>query len=187
MQLKKVEGKGQSIIYVACSKFKQPGVAAPYNVSVTLFSHATNNTFYDKHVLREGESSRDTWDARQGSLTNAGFDAAKMVAAGNLGIFTGSNRSTFIRLKNINIKDMVYGMAKALLENHLAGAWPNVGDYNVHLPVQAVFQPADCVVSYDAAGAKSYGRSILMGGRLVAAAGTDLSFDLNHCGGSGTV
>lgn len=186
MQVSKVHARGDAIVYTVTSKFKQAGVAAPFNVTVTLFSRATQNTFYDKHVLREGESSRTIWDERKGSMDNASFNPAKQAAALSKGIMTGSNRSTFIRLKNIDPKEMVFRLAKGLLENYLAGNWPGgVGTYVVHLPLPAVFEQANCVVSYEPNGAKSYHRSILMGAQLVAAAGSNLTFDLNHCGGAG--
>jgi len=188
MQVNRQQGKGNALSYTVSSKFKQPGVAAPYNVTLMLCSRVTRNTFWDKHVLRKDESSRQIWDERKSSLDNAGFDGAKYAAAGAKGIYTGSNRSTFIRLKNIDENDMAYGLAKALLENYLAGNWPHgVNTYVQHLPIQAEFQPAHCVVSYDATGAKTYHRSIVMGAQLVAAAGNNLTFDLNHCGGAGTV
>lgn len=188
MKVEKVASRGSAIVYTVVSKFKQPGVAAPFNVTVTLYSPATQNTFYDKHVLREGESSRDIWDERKGSMDNAGFDPKKLVAAAAKGIMTGSNRSTFIRLKNVDLKEMVFRLAKALLENYVAGHWPNgVGTYVLHLPIAAVFEQADCVVSYQPNGAKSYHRSILMGAHLIAVAGSDITFDLNHCGGHGPV
>jgi hypothetical protein len=176
------------VSYTVTSKFKQPGVAAPYNATVILLKRATQNTFYDKHVLRLDESSRQTWDERKHSLDNAGFDPARHSAAASKGIFTGSNWSTFIRLKNIDIKEMVYGLAKALLENYLANNWPGgVGSYVVHLPIHAEFNKPQCVVTFNPQGNKSYHRSVFMGATLVAAAGRNLTFDLNHCSGAGPV
>ncbi|MBD8871361.1 hypothetical protein [Rhodanobacter sp. DHB23] len=176
-----------TITYAVTSKFKQQG-GPSRTVIVTLFSRATQNTFYDKHVLPVGESSRQTWSDRKGSMDNAGWNYQSVVNSINKGIFTGANRSTFIRLKNIDVKVMVYRLAKALLENYLQGAWPGgAGTYALHLPVEAVFDEANSVVSYDGAGNKNYARSILMGATLVSINGNDLNFDLNHCGGNGSV
>lgn len=183
MKVASVHGKGNATIFAVTSKFKQKDATAPWTVIVTLGSHS--NGFYDKHVLREGESSRDVWEERKSLMPNAGFDATQAASAVGKGIFTGSSRSTFIRLKAIGVKSMVYGLAKSLLENYLAGEWPVAGSYNAHLAKDAVFDQDGCVVSYDGQGSKSYARSIRLGGKLVAVSGRELTFDLDHCGGSG--
>lgn len=168
--------------YVVVSKFKLG--PAPYHVTMTLFSRRTQNTFYDKHVLREGEKSRGIWEGRKSLLGGAHTDARKMTEASDLGIHTGASRSTFIRLKSVDFKEMLYGLAKAVVVNYQGGAWPAVGSY-AHLPVEAVFRQANSVVSYDNTGAKTYRRSIKIGGTLIAAAGNNISVDLNHCAGHG--
>lgn len=186
MQVTRLQGKGNCEMYTVVSKFKQPGVGAPFTLTVTLGSWT--NGFYDKHVLRKDESSRDTFRERKALMGAAGADWTKAGTAVDKGIFTGANRSTFIRLKNIDLHAMVYGLAKALVENYRANAWPGgVGTYNAHLPTEAVFEAPQCVASYDPAGAKSYARSIKIGGKLVAANGNTVSFDLDHCGGAGAV
>lgn len=182
MQFSKVHAKGDAIVYSVSSKFKQPDVAAPYVVTLTLFSRRTQNAFYDKHVLREGESSRSVWDERKGTLTNAGSDPVKASAAAAKGIFTGSNRSTFIRLKDIDIKRMAYCMAKSMVKNYAAGAWAG-GAYVAHLPVPVAFD-TKCVVSYDGAGTKTYNKSMIVGEILEGAASHQLAFDINHCAGA---
>ena len=127
MKVVNVHGKGNAMIFAVTSKFKQPGATTPWTVIVTLGSHS--NGFYDKHVLREGESSSEVWNERKSLMPNAGFNAQQASSAVAKGIFTGASRSTFIRLKTIDVKSMVYGLAKALLENYVAGEWLNVGSY----------------------------------------------------------
>ena len=183
MQWSNVHGKGDEMTFVVDSKFKLGG--GPCRVTMTLFSRRTQNTFYDKHVLRQGESSDDVWADRKSLLGGGHTDADRMVHAADLGIYTGATRSTFIRLERVAFKEMLYGLAKALMENYQQNAWAGVGSYTLHLPVEAVFRAPQSVVSYDPAGSKTYCRSIRIGGTLIAAAGNDITVDLNHCGGSG--
>lgn len=183
MQFTEINGRGGEMTYVVDSKFKLGG--GQYQVTMTLFSRRTQNTFYDKHVLREGESSRETWSDRRALLGGGHTDGAKMIHATDLGIHTGSTRSTFIRLKSLEFKEMIYGLAKALVENYQANAWTGVGNYQLHLPVEPVFRAPQSVVSFDAGGNKTYHRSIKIGGKLIAAAGNNITVDLNHCGGPG--
>lgn len=71
MQVDKVEAPGSAIVYTVSSKVKQLGVAAPFVVTVTLWSQAPAKTFYDKHVLRLNESSREIWAERKSSMDNS--------------------------------------------------------------------------------------------------------------------
>lgn len=183
MKYTEVQGKGNEMTFVIDSSFKLGG--GPCKVTMTLFSHRTQNFFYDKHVLREGESSRATWSERKSLLGGGHADAAKMAHASDLGIYTGATRSTFIRLKSIDFKEMLYGLAKALMENYQQNAWAGAGSYTAHLPVEAVFRAPQSVVSFDPTGAKTYRQSVKIGGQLIAAAGNDITVDLNHCGGHG--
>lgn len=182
MKFQKVHAKGDAIVFSVSSKFKQPGVAAPYVVTLTLYSRKTSNSFYDKHVLRIGEDARKIWAERKGTLTNAGFDPVKASAAADKGIFTGSNKSTFIQLNKIEIKRMAYCMAKAMVENYVAGAWAG-GAYVAHLPIPVTFD-TDCVISYDGAGSETIGKTIIVGATLEGVAGNQMAFDINHCSGA---
>ena len=162
--------------FVAESRFK----IAPdkWTVTLILAQAYSQNTFYEKHVLRKGEVAQTVAAQRKKLGTEGNYYGI---------VGTNINHSTFILLDRVDVKAMVYAMCKCVLANQLAGHLPAVGAYIADLPVQVVFDEADSVVTIHQGGAPSKCRSIRVGGypRAVDAVNHDLTFEIDHSGGQG--
>ena len=162
--------------YVALSKFKV--APQPWELTLILAQAYSQNTFYEKHVLREGESAAGVAAQRKKLGSNGNYFG---VAGAN------TNHSTFILLDRIEIRRMILGLGRCVLENHLAGALPAIGTYIDNLGTEAIFDETDCVVTVHNGGATDKCRSIRIGGipRGLNAAARQLVFEISHSDGHG--
>ncbi|MEY4749739.1 MAG: hypothetical protein RIQ60_1953 [Pseudomonadota bacterium] len=161
--------------YVATSKFK---TANQWEITLIVYRAYTKNTFYEKHVLRKGESPQDV--------------AAQRKKQGSQGNYFGvmganTNHSTFVLLDRVEHKALVYALCKCILDNHLAGHLPAIGTYIDELPLQAVFDPAESVVTIHNGGAPTKCRSLKIGGTPIAVDGVNhqITYEISHSEGEG--
>lgn len=152
-------------------------------VTLILENHRTGNTFYTKHVLREGENKDTIHSIRnaRGALTQA-IDhggtpaqikrAARIYSASQNAMFLTTARvSTFISLDKIELRLMLYRMAEKLaaVSDRIA--------IGVNTNVEIDFQK-DCVLDSETVAS---GSTMIVGVEKTADDGGKLTFDVNHC------
>jgi hypothetical protein len=183
--------RGQEVVrYIVASSF---GTKNNFETTLILLNRATNNGFYEKHVLRLDDDSEDTLDLRQNidnvSVSRLGEAIDRFgVVAGNKVTIKNAPASTMLRLDKIDLKLAVFTIAEAfvdaMLEDHF-------GDYlktdtSGNYDIQITF-PAECVEQRDRSGGVEMGKTMTIGGSRTSRAAGDpakVAFDVNHCNGT---
>ena len=186
----------ETVTYVVQSGF---GTKERFLVTLILLNRGTNNGFYEKHVLRLGDDSRDTLDLRQNidnvdtarlgeAIERYGvLQKAKNPAIAEKVTIKTAPASTMLRLDKIDLKLAVYTIANAFLD---AMFEDHFGDYRKDATsgnhdLQVTF-PSVCVEQRDREGGVSMGKTMTIGGsrktKLAGDPGT-VTFDVNHCTG----
>jgi len=180
-----------NVIYVVSSTF---GDGDLHEVSLILMNKATNNGFYEKHVLRVGDDSEDTLDLRrpinQQNVNRLGdaLDRFGVINdANNTIVIRNAPASTMLRLDKIDLKLALYHIADAFLTAMYDN---NFGDYRTaatsgNFDVKVTF-PAQCVEQRDRDGGVEIGNTMTIGGSRMSRPSGDpvrVTFDVNHCNG----
>ncbi len=184
--------KGQAVIsFVVNSTF---GMGGPHEVNLILLNKATNNNFYEKHVLRLDDDPEEVLGMRQ-ALTAISIDkvGAALDRFGvvndnkNTIVMKNAPASTMLRLDKIDLKLALYHIAEAFLSQMYED---NFGDYSTsdtsgNFDLSVTF-PAQCVEQRDRQGGVEMGNTMSVGGARKSRAVGDparVSFDVNHCNG----
>ena len=117
------------------------------------------------------------------STSNAGYDPERASAAHAFGIkSTGAPASTVIVLDRIDLKLMLYEMAKGLVSANDAGTFASL---NTNFDVDVSFSVTNCVCTARPGQPLTNGNKIKLGAQLQARndAALDYLFEVNHCAG----
>lgn len=155
-------------------------------IKVTLIlAKGAENTFYHKHVLRKGENAakihavRNTRGALNQAMDHGGTAgeirraANRFAAAQNAMFLTGAQTSTFILLDSIDLKLMLYHMARKLASVSAQIATGG-GNHDVEIDFDK-----GCVIDVPGHGRAS--DTIIVGAQKTADDGHRMTFDVNHC------
>lgn len=150
------------------------------------------NSFWGKHIAREGESTRQMALGRQKVAKLDDLEDLDEIEAvlelQDSGVSKSADKSTIVRLKKVTADDAIYRFAKSLaLSYHAMQSTWKVHQFKNKLPEEVVFDIPDSVVSYDKAHAKTRHRSMLIGAKLQACTPGKWAFSDVHCCGPGSV
>ena len=181
----------QVVSFTVASKF---GTKDSFVATLILMNRASNNLFYEKHVLRLGENSEDMLEIRQniGSIPVGRMGEALDrvgVISGNQILVKGAPASTMLRLDKIDLKLAMYTIANAFVEAMLNNQF---GDYDKsdsskNSDVSVTF-PSVCIEQLERDGSADMGKTMIIGGSRTSKAQGDpvkVTFDINHCSGTG--
>lgn len=182
--------RGKEIIsYTVASTF---GGKENFEVTLILLNRATNNGFYEKHVLRLDDDSEDTLDLRQ-NIANVSVDRLGE-AIDRFGVVTGNNvaiknapASTMLRIDKIDLKLAIFTIANAFVDamfDDKFGEFTKTNTAGNH-DIQITF-PSICVEQRTRDGGVEMGKTMTIGGSRMSRATGDpvkVTFDVNHCNG----
>lgn len=160
------------------------------NLQVTV--DFAGNSFWGKHIAREGESTRKMARGRQVVANLDTLDDLDEIEAvlelQDSGVSKGAGKSTIVRLKKVTADDAIYRFAKSLaLSYHAMQSTWKLHQFKNKLPQEVVFDIPESVVSYDEVGTKTRHRSMLIGAKLQSGAPGKWAFSDVHCCGPGSV
>lgn len=144
-------------------------------VTLILLDPANGNFFYNKHVLRRGESAAFVMDLRNPKKSGGDYDYSMYQIGGSV-LSKNTNQSTTIRLDRIDLSHMIFKMAEALFKVHKSIP---LNTYTAHM-TDVDFLIGDAVISVKG-GKQSFHSDVSIGGEKTADAGTEMTFNVSHC------
>jgi hypothetical protein len=171
------ERGGRGISWTVASSFD--GNDGEQKVTLNLSDPATGNTFYEKHILRYGQSNQELLDVRRSANKKGNINDLDLYMLGlGMGVEPkGAPASTVIDISKINFNRMLYCIANAMYKNRMTMTANNS-------EVDIEFEQR-CIRTASPQGREGWSDTMIVGARLIGSDGRRWTFDINHCVGAG--
>lgn len=169
---------GTRFSWTVASSFQQSGGEKKITL---ILGNPPQNTFYQKHVLRYGESNFDILAVRKsGQATTYNQKLKDFGDAFDIKT-TGAPASTVIDISKINFNMMLFEIATSLYHARSNGKMPALAtQYNVEIEFSQ-----KCISTVRKTGSEKWYSGIEVGAQVAADDGAGrMTFDVNHCGGA---